>query len=36
MGYEDPFTSESQLNHQKMCKNQKHDSPVVHSTIPVQ
>ena len=32
---EDPFTSESQLNHPKMFKNQKYASPEVHSSIPV-
>ena len=30
---EGPFASRSQLNHPKMCKNQKYAIPVVHSTV---
>ena len=29
---EGPFASRSQLNHPKMCKNQKYAIPVVHSS----
>ena len=34
--FEATLANEAQLNCPKMCENQKHVSPVVHSSVPVQ